>query len=150
MQWLRKLFKEKPTDASVKELSERVFRILNDYGAFLENSKASAYSIVDAQNLPWPKEQIKHAILIAIDSTSDEKTRDFLAAGLFYLPWCQAGVGATPVGLDFSDKTAHTTDAEKITNRLLPQMEAAAKWHPIMEAEQAEIKAALKARGIVL
>jgi hypothetical protein len=126
-----------------------VEKIVNDYGKFLDSPAGGAPGyIVDVQILPWPKEQIKQAIFIALDNTSDAMMRNLLVTGLLCLPNYQAGVGETPVDIDHS-KFAHITDAQALARAMSPHLEMVKKLEPLVEAEQAELRVALKSRNIV-
>ena len=149
MDWLKRLFSFKPNSRPVKQSAVSVEKIINDYGAFLANSPSTGFCIIDAQSLPWPKDQIKLALFTGLVSTSDIRVRDLMVAGLIQLTFYQAGVGSTPIGFDPS-KFMHITDALELAKAVGPDLKAAEKWQPIVQAERRGLVAALKARGIAI
>ena len=143
------LLKGKPKNPRVRQRPVSTEKILNDYGAFLANSPLTGLCIIDAQNLPWPKDQIKLALFTGLVNASDAKVRDLMVAGLIYLTFYQAGVGRSPVGFD-PPKFTHITDALEAAKAMGPDLKAAEEWESIVQAERQGIVTALKARGIAI
>lgn len=78
-------------------------KIVNDYGATLASSAAPFPGCVaDACKLPYPKEDIKMALLHMLRVVEDAQLRSALKMCYISLAQWQEGVGDTDVGLDFS------------------------------------------------
>lgn len=56
-------------------------RIVQAYGKFLETSAPVPGMVADASKLPYPKEQIKDAIVAALRSTDDPQIKEHLKVG---------------------------------------------------------------------
>ena len=98
---------------------------------------------MDARNLPHPKQLIKQALIVALQSTTDPQKREQCKVGLFYLVDWQEGVGDAPVGLDprkFDLNATTLVLAEQVFSREL-QVE---KWDRLVKAEREAVEWSLK------
>lgn len=80
-------------------------KVINEYGAFIENHPPSPLRIEDISVLPYPKDIILSALLNAMSPGQKEKN-DFLHGGAIFLAQYQPGVGSEPLyqgGFDLNE-----------------------------------------------
>ena len=84
---LDRIFKRaKSVEPNTTEMTfETAIRIIEDYGAVLESVTHAPGCVVDARNLPHPKQRIKEALMVALRSTTDPHKREHWKTGLIYL-----------------------------------------------------------------
>jgi len=73
--------------------------IIDAFGAFLEQSDRAPNTVADSSKLPFPKEEIKAALLQGFFSTDSNEMRGLFKSILItILPYFQPGVGSKDVG----------------------------------------------------
>ena len=77
-------------------------QIIQAYGKILETTVSIPGTVVDSNKLPYPKQMIKDAIVLALRSTNDLKTKESLKFGYIQLSHWQQGVGDARQDLDVS------------------------------------------------
>jgi hypothetical protein len=146
---LDKLLKVTKSDQpTTTELTlDTAIKIIQDYGAFVESATHAPGCVVDARNLPHPKQRIKQALILALRSTTDPQKRDWCRTGLLYLADWQEGVGNEPVGLDLRkiDRNATPTEQAKQAG---PMLDGWKKWSEIVEAERKAVWQELTELGL--
>ena len=75
-------------------------KIVQAYGKVLEESQIGLGIVADIKELPFSKEQIKKAIIFAINNTDDVKMKEQLKVGYISLADWQENVGETHQGFD--------------------------------------------------
>ncbi len=79
-------------------------KIVNAYGAAMASKRSV---LADISGLPYSKERIKAALLVALSMTRDANMRERLKAGYVSLADWQAGIGSRPNPFDKTqDETA--------------------------------------------
>lgn len=134
----------KPSSPMTAAMAERVVR---DYGAVLQSRAPVTGTVADARELPYPKERIKQALVIALRSTADPRVRESLKIGYISLADWQEGVGLTPVGIDLT-KIDPTEDVLELAKRVAAQGEGMDKWIAAMKAEQEALADELRQMGL--
>jgi hypothetical protein len=121
--------------------------IVQAYGKILETSAPVPGTVADASKLPYPKQQIKEAIVAALRSTDDPQIREHLKIGYIQLSDWQEGVGETNQGLDVSALDMNQ-DAESLAKAVFEQSSGSEKWTAMVQKEQEELKRELKTLGL--
>jgi len=114
-----KISKIIPTDnkqdveSSVNLSFDEVGEIIKAYGDSMVNNAPPSTGVADVSMLPYPKETIKAAILIALKHTEDQEMLSSLKIGYIQLSDWQENVGETKGGFDFS--TIGSGDISKVS-----------------------------------
>jgi len=122
-------------------------RIIKAYGKILETSAPVPGTVVDASKLPFPKQQIKDAIVAALRSTDDPHMKEHLKVGYIQLSDWQEGVGETNQGHDVSALYMNQ-DAEPLAKAVFEQSSGSQKWTAMAQKEQKALKQELQALGL--
>jgi flagellar basal body-associated protein FliL len=122
-------------------------RIIQAYGKILETSTPVPGTVADASKLPYPKQQIKDAIVAALRSTDDQQMEEYLKAGYIQLSDWQEGVGETNQGLDVSALDMDQ-DAESLAKAVFEQSSGSQKWPEMAQKEYKVLKQELQALGL--
>lgn len=85
---------------NLKPNENNFFKIVQAYGKVLEESQIGLGIVADVKELPFSKEQIKKAIVLAIKNTDDIKIKEQLKVGYLSLADWQENVGETHQGFD--------------------------------------------------
>ena len=113
-------------------------KIIADFGAFLEHSRAMPIRIVDSTLLPHPKHVILDAFTLAVACTRDKQMQHTLRAGALYLAYFQPKIGKKPLEMlgyaiedlpMFSSKDSDAIDASlKLISQLGGPGSPTRKW----------------------
>ena len=133
---------EKPSSSGV---SPNV--IVAEFGAFWGTRAPAPGCVADATELPYPKEEIKQAILVMLTETNDSQLREHLKFAYVSLADWQAGVGPTHQGLDIT-KLDRSVPAPDLLNAVGTGGEEMHKWQPLVKAEQEALIDELRQRGL--
>ncbi len=121
--------------------------IIQAYGKILEKSAPVPGTVADASKLPYPKQQIKDAIVAALRSTDDPDMKEQLKVGYIQLSVWQEGVGEISQGLDVS-AIDMDQDAESLAEAVLEQSSGSETWMVKAQKEQEVLKQELMALGL--
>ncbi len=98
---------------------EKVNEIINKYGGLISSNNAPAPNCVaDEQKLPYPKNIIKSAIIMALQNCNDPETLNALKNGYLQLSSWQQGVGENTIGLGLVSNPGETPSPEKVLEML--------------------------------
>lgn len=122
-------------------------RIVQAYGKTMETSASVPWALADANKLPYPKQQIKDAIVAALRMTDDPQIKEHLKVGYIQLSDWQEGVGETNQGLDVSALDM-SRDTESLAKAVLEQSSGSEKWTAIAQKEQEVLKQELQELGL--
>jgi hypothetical protein len=122
-------------------------KIIQDYGVVLQTQAPTPGCVSDADNLPYPKEKIKKALIIGLKSTQDPKMKEFLKIGYLQLADWQDGVGASDQGIDLSNLNLDN-DPMKLAQSILDQNEDQEKWTHIVLSERETLERELRNLGL--
>lgn len=130
------------------EPADAVFeRIVQAYGKILETSAPVPGTVADANKLPYPKQQIKDAIVAALRCADDPQMKEHLKVGYIQLSDWQEGVGESNQGLDVSTLDM-SQDTESLAKAVLEQSSGSKKWTAIAQKEQEALQQELQALGL--
>jgi hypothetical protein len=120
-----------------------VEKVVQAYGAVLQHDAPAPGCVADASKLPYPKEQIKQALITALRLTKDAPAREHLKVGYIQLANWQPGVGDVDLGFDAS-RVDQTDDIQKQAQRIVTQFSGYEKWAPIITAETRALESELR------
>jgi hypothetical protein len=99
-----RLFRRSTPPSATRQFSvDDIEKIVHAYSSVLSSRKSM---ISDASELPYPKPQIKAALIAAITTAQDAKMREQLKAAFVSLADWQEGVGAGPYSFETTVKMA--------------------------------------------
>ena len=129
----------------VTSLLTRAELIINAYGKTLENlGPIPGSSVADEQKLPFPKAQIKSAIIFALRVNPDKKQQEILKTCYLFLADFQPGVGMKNIGFELSPADVSTlSDSEVIA--IANAMGESESWLAKSSAELALLQQELRA-----
>jgi hypothetical protein len=126
---------------------EMVDKIIQDYGYALEYEAPYPGTVADQNKLPYPKEQIKAALIIAMRFAEDEKMKEAFKVGFLSLACWQEGVGDEDQGLDFS-KIDLNGDPDEAIKKYTEQREGGEKWTKLFSNETDSLAKELQDLGV--
>ena len=149
MRLLDRIFNRTKSDqqTAIELTFETAIKIIQEYAALLESATHAPGCVVDARNLPHPKQRIKEALIVALRSTTDPQKREQCKVGLIYLADWQEGVGDAPVGLDPRKLDPNATTLE-LAERVLSARAGMDKWDQVVKAEREAVELELKKLGL--
>lgn len=104
------------------------------YARCIEDVAPMPGRVVDEMRLPYPKAELKEALLICIDNIPDGRLADELRAGYMLLPAFQPGVGECTLGTDLS-RIDLEADPLTVAAQIERESEMVRRWKPVIEAE---------------
>lgn len=121
--------------------------VVADFGELLATRAPVPGCVADVRELPYPKDEIKRAIVVMLGVTTDSQLREHLKFAYVSLADWQVGVGSTHQGLDVTtlDRSKPVTDLAKEVAARGEQMQ---KWQPIAKAEQEALIGELRQLGL--
>lgn len=130
---------------------EQARRIIDEYGQILSQA-APAGMVMDESRLPYPKSEIKTALLTGLQHASDDSLREMLIAGYTHLAEYQPGVGDQPAGVDPSElkklgQVEQTEDPLSHARNMLGGAHLEVDWAEKVRTEFAELEQELRAAG---
>lgn len=132
---------------------ERAKQIIDDYGKVISNA-APAGMVMDESRLPFPKSEIKTALLMGLKNAQDASLRKMLIAGYTHLSEYQAGVGSQTAGLDPEDlkklaQVEQTDNPMERARELVEEAQLSENWSEKVQAEFAALEQDLRQRGYI-
>lgn len=119
---------------------DRAHRIVREYADFLQTSSPMPGCVADVKQLPHAKAQIKDAIGVYVNKIREDAVTEELKHGYLMLSAWQDGVGEESLGLDFTQLDLDE-DPQLVAEMIQEQSASIGKWKPVIEADQAELKA---------
>jgi hypothetical protein len=120
-------------------------KIVNEYGAVLASKKAM---INDVSGLPYPKIQIKAALILAIAATEDKVMRSNLRSSYISLADWQQGIGMGPNQFDALKANPSDADLLKAAKRIVEAAPKTEKINKLVKAETDALVDELKCLGL--
>lgn len=124
--------------------------IVNAYGKVLEHlGPIPGATVADESKLPFPKEKIKAAILLALKSTSSEQ-RAILKNGFLFLADFQPDVGGQNIGLDLTSFDVNKLDDAALlamAKNISGNADGREQWLGLASAERQVLEQQLSAAG---
>lgn len=142
--WWMSAFRGPHGEHQAATMSDRqAEKIMQAYGEALEHRAPAPGCFADSSKLPYPKAQIKEALVAAFRWTADPKAREVLKFGYLQLANWQPGVGESDAGLDMS-RIGTLTDPGEQARQITALSAAYDEWAPIVRAEERELEAELR------
>ena len=126
---------------------ETAHRIVQDYADFLKTSAPLPGRLADERQLPHRKLNIKDALSVCINASSDPELIGHLKNGYLMLSAWQPGVGDSDIGVDFASLNLEA-DPLDVAEQIQRQSEVKHLWDPLIQAEQTELALELRALGV--
>lgn len=140
MRFFKRIFGITKTDKSNLPMSPQFAeKIIQEYGNFLQFYAPTSGCVADVGKLPYPKENIKAALIIGLKATDDSKMCEMLKSAFIQLADWQEGVGEFDQGPDLS-KYYLNEDPKIMAKKFLEQTQGYEKWASIVAAEQEALK----------
>ena len=127
---------EQPLEEMTPELATQ---IIQEYSRVLLNNCPQPDGVADTSELPYPKNQIKQALIIGLKATDDPNIQKALTIGFMKLACWQIGVGAPKAGINLAGLDENT-NLKKLVQLLLEQEARNEKWRHLVQVEQNELK----------
>ncbi|MGE0109199.1 MAG: hypothetical protein AB7S81_05460 [Bdellovibrionales bacterium] len=121
--WVRKKIRSTPSTLAA---DNQVQTIVQSFGETLEFKAPAPGCVADANELPYPKKQIKEALLTAIKMTKDPAMKQHLKVGYLSLADWQEGVGKTHLGMDAAKYLGE--DVQAAAKQVLADHAEGEKW----------------------
>lgn len=136
------------TDNDKAPLLSQAELIINAYGKTLEYlGPVPGSSVADEQKLPFPKAQIKSAIIFAIRANPDKKQQEILKTGYLCLADFQPGVGSKNIGFELLPAdVSKLNDSEVLA--IANAVGESESWLAKASAELALLRQELQAAGV--
>ena len=139
---LSRFFKGGKNDKETPMQFDQALKIIRKYGKLLEKSANKTMHVFDESKLPYPKEQIKEAIITVLHSDYDQQTKEILRAGYMELSSWQKGVGEKDIlyGYDVAGLNLNDSPENCIKSFLESNNERDNIWQPIVFKEMKALK----------
>jgi len=121
--------------------------IIQAYAKCLENRALSTSVVTDSNKLPCSKEEIKAALLVAMNANIDPAQKKHLATGYVQLADFQSGVGDKVVGLDISNIDIDADGVDALAEQVSQSQQDFDSWTLRIDAEQKLLLEELKKAG---
>ena len=122
-------------------------RVVMEYANFVNTSAPLPGCVADSSQLPYDKEVIKRSLFTCISGTGDREIIEHFKNGYLMLSAWQDAVGEQTLGLDFTGLDLEA-DPLDVAEQIQLQGDRAARWKPVIEAEQKILAADLVSFGV--
>lgn len=135
------------SEMDAKALMQATEVIIQAYGRAIETSPLTPGCVADVQTLPYSKDKIKSALMLALKFTDDRWMRRQLKAGYLHLADYQENVGPNYQVIAASDVNANNGLGPVPTNRVT-RTSSATDWASIVQREKQKLRHELKELGL--
>ena len=118
--------------------------IIQDYGYIMLHKSPAPFYISDVNKLPYPKENIKQALMMALSVNGEEQTMDALKIGYMQLANWQEGIGDVDFAIGAVDSDEGASERIK---RIISNYEEVDEWCELIEEERVMLKSDLVSIG---
>jgi hypothetical protein len=145
MSLLSKLFGAKPPSTPAGRTAPN--EVVADFGDVLATRSPFPSHVADLSELPYPKEEIKAAILAMFTVTNDTKLREHLKFAYVALAHWQPSVGSArqPLNLSALDLTRSVSE---IAGEVMARQQEMQKWEAIVQSDQESLIGELRRIGL--
>ena len=145
----RRFMNDKEDAKKLQKKLEQAESIIRAYGPVLEEKGRKQLYVSDESKLPYPKEQIKTAIIIALIVANDPDTKEMLKTGYLSLCLWQKDVGEKDIMYLFDPDIVNINDSpEKIVQDLAEaEKEMDSSWLTIINQDRCSLKQELDSLG---
>ena len=147
MGFLKKLFRHTEPTKPASMPWEEADKIIQTYVAVMQTQAPTPGCAADVSKLPYPKDQIKTALITGLLTVGDPSTKEMLKVAYVQLADWQEGVGDIDQGLDMT-KLDLDGDITKLAEQVLAQGPGRYKWIPMINAEKEKLQQDLVRMGL--
>ena len=133
----------KSDDTDEPAWAEQVEKIVQKYGEVLQHASPVAGCVADQNELPYPKDVLKTALIKALQNTVDSHQQGALRVAYLSLSNWQSDVGDFHQGLDLTK-----IDPMLDPSEFLATLESSKDWGQIVQNEEKKLQAELKDLGL--
>ena len=133
----------KSDDTNEPAWAEQVEKIVEKYGEVLRHASPVAGCVADLNELPYPKDVLKTALIKALQNTVDSHHKGALQVAYLSLANWQSDVGDSHQGIDLTK-----IDPMLDPSEFLPMRESFKDWGQIVQNEEKKLQAELKDLGL--
>jgi len=119
--------------------------IIQKYGHIVLHESPAPFYISDVSKLPYPKDTIKQALMMALGVNGKPQVMDALKVGYLQLANWQEGIGEADLSIGMIDN--NEDEVEKL-RRVEEHLEEVKKWETILEREQTMLQSDLVSMGV--
>ena len=136
-------------DGSIPEAMplEEMNKIIQEYGTAMVHKAPPSGGVADVSSLPYPKSQIKRAIIQALYAVAGPEMATSLKAGYVKLSDWQEDVGEQSIGIDLS-KFGMILDTGERADAYLEQENQIEKWKDQVNDEMESLQDDLEKLGL--
>lgn len=131
----------------VQLTAEMAGKIINTFGEVLEKEAATAGSVKDVSRLPYPKKQIKLALIMGLMSVADPQMKEHLKTAYISLADWQEEVGEKTLGMNTMNMDPNQ-DVKELAKQVSQQMVGYDKWIPVVQTDLDRLQKELKDLGL--
>lgn len=114
-------------------------KIIDAYGIVMKTSLPAPGTVADVTKLPYPKQQIKDALIAGARSTDDSQNKEIVKYAYVELANWQENVGDSNIGFDLSNIDPNQ-DAKSLAKQVLEESEGTKYWMDKVKKEQEVLK----------
>lgn len=124
------------------------FQIIGDFGATIQERAQRSSYVIDESKLPYPKNKIKEAIIVALETNVAPQLMEHLKTAYIELCWWQKGVGPEDKlwGPDLLSIDRNQDPVELA--RQISEQDIDPSWSEKIEAERESLVAELQRCGL--
>ena len=142
---IEKLKKISPIDKA-EDITDEIMSIIQTYGKTLENYAPTPGCVADSSKLPYPKQEIKAALISGLQAIDDTQMKEHLKIAYIQLSDWQEGVGDTDQGIDL--KNIDPNQSAEDLAKAITEQSSGKDWGAIVLKEQDALKQELKDLGL--
>lgn len=130
----------------VDDIADEVMSIIQAYGKTLENYAPTPGCVADSSKLPYPKQEIKAALISGLQAIYDSQMKEHLKIAYIQLSDWQEGVRDTDQGIDLKNIDPNQSTEELA--KAITDQSSREDWGAIVLKEQDALKQELKDLGL--
>ena len=139
--------KQNTSIGKAEDIADEVTSIIQAYGKTLENYAPTPGCVVDSSKLPYPKQEIKAALISGLKAIDDPQMEEHLKIAYIQLSNWQKGVGETDQGIDLKNIDPNQS-AEELAKAIIDQSSGSKYWGALVLKEQGALKQELEDLGL--
>jgi len=131
---------------------KHAFEVIRAMGKFLQAENPAPGCIADEKKLPFPKQHIRGAIVLALESRPPGALRELLKHLFLEIAYWQSDIGERDIGIDHAAvngaSRATTEAADDPARKIVVENNGVERWQKAIEDERSQAKSALERRGL--
>jgi hypothetical protein len=133
---------------SLPEFQDDPYEVVGNYGSVIEARAKTPSFVADESKLPYPKEQIKRAIIEALKINALPQLREHLKTAYLELSMWQKGVGQKDQLWTYDILNMNPNDAPEKLAQQLSDQNIDPKWERVILQENEALKKELEDLGL--